>query len=108
VETSASGTRDPLCPVYQPGAFEAQRRHDREQLANVAVQPEGDMEPVSLRAALATDAATEWLSATRSELSAHRKNGTWSVVSSLPRGRSAIPSRFVFKVKRGPDGGILK
>ena len=95
-------------PVYQPGAFEAQRRHDREQLANVAVQPEGDMEPVSLRAALATDAATEWLSATRSELSAHRKNGTWSVVSSLPRGRSAIPSRFVFKVKRGPDGGILK
>ena len=95
-------------PVYQPGACEAQRRHDREQLANVAVQPEGDMEPVSLRAALATDAATEWLSATRSELSAHRKNGTWSVVSSLPRGRSAIPSRFVFKVKRGPDGGILK
>jgi len=96
-------------PLYQPGAYEAQRRFDLGH-ANVASQvvPVEYPEPSTLREALVTNEASEWISATRSELSAHRKNGTWSVVDSLPKGRSAIPSRFVFKVKRGPDGGVLK
>ena len=95
-------------PVYQPGAFEAQRRHDQGRLADVTAVQLDDPEPVSLRAALQTDTMAEWLTATRSELSAHRKNGTWTVISALPPGRSAIPSRFVFKIKHGPAGEILK
>jgi hypothetical protein len=65
-------------------------------------------DPSSLEAAVNTPQRAEWLAAVASELESHRKNGTFSTVAALPRGRSAIPARWVFKVKRGPDGEILK
>ena len=36
---------------------------------------------------------------------AHLRNGTWTVVE-LPPGKVAIGSRWVFKLKRNPDGTI--
>jgi hypothetical protein len=35
-------------------------------------------EPQTLRSAINSDARDNWLAAVRSELSSHRKNGTWS------------------------------
>jgi hypothetical protein len=100
-------------PVYVPGAFEAQREHDRRHV-NVAVAAPtpaaallAEEEPRTLREALARDDHAAWLDAVRSELSSHRKNGTWTP-STVPSGHIAIPSRWVFKLKRGPSGEVIK
>jgi hypothetical protein len=111
--------------LYSPGAHEAQAAADREAAANVNVtsrqeeqiEPEsvtgcGDIdEPRTLRSALASTHRDSWLAAVTSELNSHRVNGTWSPIDSkkgLPKGRSAIPSRWVFKVKRNADGTVDK
>ncbi|TFY78105.1 hypothetical protein EWM64_g5909 [Hericium alpestre] len=49
--------------------------------------------------------AQDWLLACQEEMEAHKRNGTWSV-GPLPPGRTAIGSRWVFKIKRNPDGSI--
>lgn len=49
----------------------------------------------------------EWQKAIDGELDALRKNNTWEVTS-LPDGKKAINSKWVFKVKRHPNGCIQK
>jgi hypothetical protein len=39
------------------------------------------------------------------EMEVHLENGTWELVK-LPPGRKAIGSKWVFKVKRNPDGTV--
>jgi transposase InsO family protein len=98
---------------YYPGAAEAQRRHDMLQpQANVATHGHGSLgydvvEPNTLSSALSTDQRQQWISAVASELASHKKNGTWTVTK-VPPGRSAIPARYVFKVKRGKGGEITR
>jgi hypothetical protein len=41
------------------------------------------------------------------ELASHEANGTWTLVP-LPMGRKAIGCRWVFKLKKGPAGEILR
>ena len=65
--------------------------------------PQSD--PVSFRDALSRADAAEWTDAALAELLAHLRNGTWTVVE-LPPGKVAIGSRWVFKLKRNPDGTI--
>lgn len=65
--------------------------------------PQGD--PVSFRDALTRADAEEWTEAALAELLAHLRNGTWTVVE-LPPGKVAIGSRWVFKLKRNPDGTV--
>ena len=105
-------------PIYSPGAYEAQREADRaaavvaaavdEPSIALATGVQEEEEPASLAAAMATPHSAAWLDAVRAELASHGKNGTWSVVHAPPKGRSAIPSRWIFKVKRGPDGEVTK
>ena len=40
-------------------------------------------------------------------MKSHYKAGTWELVE-LPRGRSAIGHRWIYKTKRGADGSIIK
>ncbi|KAL0427371.1 UNVERIFIED_CONTAM: Retrovirus-related Pol polyprotein from transposon RE1 [Sesamum latifolium] len=47
----------------------------------------------------------EWESAMKDEIVALEKNNTWSVVD-LPKGKRAIGSKLVYKVKLNPDGSI--
>ena len=68
---------------------------------------EEEDEPQTLRGAINSNARDNWLAAVHSELSSHHKNGTWTP-SEVPRGRAAIPSRWVFKLTRGPAGEIIK
>jgi hypothetical protein len=47
------------------------------------------------------------VAAALAEIEAHLQNGTWELAQ-LPPGRRAIGSRWVFKIKRLPDGSIDK
>lgn len=49
----------------------------------------------------------DWMDAMKSELSAIEKNETWRLVE-LPKGRKPIGLKWVFKIKRDPEGNILK
>ena len=66
-----------------------------------------EMEPKTLVEALKRADADKWIDAALSEIDAHVRNGTW-VLTQLPPGKRAIGSRWVFKVKRLPDGSIDK
>ena len=46
-----------------------------------------------------------WYNAATAEMQAHVNNGTWELVK-LPSDRKAIGSKWVFKVKRNPDGSV--
>eukprot|EP00961_Rhodomonas_salina_P234211 3165379-Rhodomonas_salina.1 len=56
---------------------------------------------------MASPDVEDWMKAIDKELGGLKENKTY-VVSNLPAGRKAIPSKFVFKVKRGADGEIVK
>jgi hypothetical protein len=116
--------RVPAAPfVYDPGAYAAQARHDRARrnadvasaLLNTSVAPQEEEEefgqepeePTSLHAALATAHAAKWVEAVRSELQSHRVNKTWQTAE-VPRTRSPIPARWVFKLKRGANGEVTR
>ena len=63
--------------------------------------------PRTLAKAMTRPDAAKWLEVAYSELQAHVTNGTWELAQ-LPPGKRAIGSRWVFKVKRKPDGSIDK
>ena len=67
----------------------------------------GTTEPRTLAEAMTRPDAAKWLEAAYAELQAHVTNGTWELAQ-LPPGKRAIGSRWVFKVKRKPDGSIDK
>lgn len=49
----------------------------------------------------------EWREAMSSEMESHRSIGTWELVP-LPKGRKAIGSRWVFKIKRNEKDKVVK
>jgi hypothetical protein len=75
---------------------------DRPQ-ANVAV---GD-EPLSYGDAMASADRDKWEEAIESEYESIVANQTWELAP-LPPGRKAIGSKWVFRVKYGPDGQIIR
>ncbi|KAE8676092.1 Protein NRT1/ PTR FAMILY 6.2 [Hibiscus syriacus] len=58
--------------------------------------------PVNIHQALQP---TQWTSAVHDELAALQQNGTWSLVS-LPYRRIAVECKWLFKLKKNPDGTI--
>ena len=62
-------------------------------------------EPKMLAEALRRPDADKYLECAIDEVKAHLENKTWEVVR-LPKGKHAIGSRWVFKVKRNADGSI--
>ena len=49
--------------------------------------------------------ADKWYKAAQDEIQSHLENGTWELTT-LPKGRKPIGSRWVFRVKKNPDGTI--
>jgi len=47
----------------------------------------------------------EWVKAMEQELHALETNGTW-ILTSLPSGKKALSSKWVYKSKYRPDGSI--
>ena len=64
-------------------------------------------EPMSYKEAKASPYWSEWKKAMEDEIASHIKNGTWELVS-RPKHRAVITGRWVFKVKYGVDGRILR
>ncbi|CAI7850756.1 unnamed protein product, partial [Closterium sp. NIES-54] len=62
-------------------------------------------EPATLKEALKNSDAEEWKKAMESELKIIEENGTWELVE-LPKGRKAITSKWLFKIKSDADGKI--
>jgi hypothetical protein len=61
--------------------------------------------PNSIKEALSRPDAEKWMEAAQEEIKAHLENGTWEVVP-LPKGRTAIGCRWVFKIKHNLDGSV--
>ncbi|CAI7841616.1 unnamed protein product [Closterium sp. NIES-53] len=62
-------------------------------------------EPETLKEALESSDAEELKKAMESELKSVEGNGTWELVE-LPKGRNAITSKWLFKIKSDADGKI--
>jgi hypothetical protein len=64
-----------------------------------------DAEPKLYRDTMRHPDSELWHQAMVCEMEAHLENGTWELVK-LPHGRKAIGSKWVFKVKRNPNGTV--
>lgn len=62
-------------------------------------------EPMSYRQATSSNEKDKWLEAMQSEIASLHDNKTWTL-EELPKGKRAIPNKWVFRVKRNPDGTI--
>ncbi|CAI7816908.1 unnamed protein product [Closterium sp. NIES-54] len=62
-------------------------------------------EPATIKEALESSDVDEWKKAMESELKSIEENGTWELVE-LPKGRKAITSKWLFKIKSDADGKI--
>eukprot|EP00873_Tetraselmis_striata_P019407 jgi/Tetstr1/439671/TSEL_028090.t1 len=75
--------------------------------AAFAAVTQGVDEPITLKQALSGPFKEQWAQAVESEFNSLEKQGTW-VVCELPEKRTAIPSKWVFKVKYNADGSIAR
>eukprot|EP00873_Tetraselmis_striata_P007793 jgi/Tetstr1/428057/TSEL_018113.t1 len=75
--------------------------------AAFAAVTQGVDEPITLKQALSGPFKEQWAQAVESEFNLLEKHGTW-VVCELPEERTAIPSKWVFKVKYNADGSIAR
>jgi hypothetical protein len=64
-------------------------------------------DPQSYKEASRSPEWQQWQKAMEVEIASHIENGTW-VLTKLPQGRHKITGRWVFKIKYGLDGSILK
>ena len=64
----------------------------------------GEM-PTTYKSAMESNDASNWNEACQSELDSLRKNETWDLVP-LPKGRKAIGSRWVFRIKENQAGEV--
>lgn len=64
-------------------------------------------DPKSYSEAIKSSDKNKWLEAMNSEIKNLEDNNTWSLVD-LPKDRSAIGSKWVFKKKRDQDGNIIE
>ena len=70
------------------------------------VHAQGASEPRTLQEALRGPDSVSWLKAVDKELKSLIDMGTFEFIDNLPKGRRAISSKLVFKIKRLPDGTI--
>ena len=64
--------------------------------------------PSTCRAALDSNEGAEWAAAIRSEEDSIVKNGTFEVVSELPPGKKAIPTKVILTKKLDPTGKPIR
>ena len=64
-------------------------------------------EPQTYEEAIASPEADEWKDAMRREMESHMINKTWALVKKKP-GEKVLGNRWIFKLKKNPDGSIEK
>lgn len=63
------------------------------------------IEPLTYQQAIKNEHSTKWINAMTEEMQSLYENKTWTLVD-LPPGRKAIDNRWVFRLKRKPNGDI--
>ena len=71
------------------------------------VTEEEKVEPKNLKDVMSSKNKEEWLSAMKEEIYSLKKNGTWELCE-LPKGKNVVGSKWVFKMKKGPDEKITR
>ena len=71
------------------------------------IHTEGPDKPLSLKEAMARPDWPKCLIAMQTEIASHTENGTWELTEA-PKDRRVITGRWVFKLKKGRHGNILK
>jgi hypothetical protein len=93
--------------------FPSVRLNDHETITDDVVNDDGDLvhlafmadsEPINWNEAIA---CPKWNQAMKDELHSIEKNHTWKLVE-LPPHKKAISVKWVFKLKKNPDGSIVK
>ncbi|GAU23292.1 hypothetical protein TSUD_237460 [Trifolium subterraneum] len=93
--------------------FPSVRLTDHETILDNVVNDDGDLvhlafmadvEPVNWHEALSDP---NWKNAMNEEITSIEKNNTWRLVD-LPAQKKIITVKWIFKIKRNPDGGIVK
>jgi transposase InsO family protein len=64
-------------------------------------------DPATFEDALRSENSAEWKRAMDQEITSLKENQTW-ILTDLPRGAKAIPCKWVFRLKKNPDGSIDK
>lgn len=64
-------------------------------------------EPSTPTEAMNSGNAQKWKSAMDDEIKSHQENNTWTLTE-LPRGRKAIKSKWVFKIKSNDEGEVIR
>lgn len=64
-------------------------------------------EPSSYREVLRSPEKEKWFEAMNSEINSLKENQTWELTN-LPKNRKALQCKWVFKIKRNPDGTVDK
>ena len=99
------------CPTEQPIAESIPRRSERERQppdfygVKVNVTSQSPKEPKSIEEAINSPEKSKWEKAMETEMQSLKANKVWDLVE-LPKGRKAIGSKWVYKVKTGADGQI--
>ena len=88
-------------PVVRRSARE--RQHPDYYGVRVNVASEVLNEPTSMTEALASPERAKWMDAMDKEMDSLHLNDVWDLVK-LPKDRKAVGSKWVFKLKVGPDG----
>jgi transposase InsO family protein len=101
---STTSTQGPSTSLEDMSALLTSIEEDGEEERDHVVYSVGDL-PTSFKSAMESSDASKWEEACDSEFESLRKNETWELVP-LPRGRKAISSKWVFKVKETVDGLI--
>jgi transposase InsO family protein len=91
-------------PRYSVTSYGKQRRTNE----RVSVAKASDMtDPRTYAEAMARTDAAEWEVACDTERRAFEHMGVYEIVP-RPKGRKVVGSRWVFRIKRGPDGAVQK
>jgi hypothetical protein len=88
----------------------AEEEEEQEDVPAESPEPDEVPEPSTVQEARASPLASEWESALQDEWNALVANETFTLIPQheVPRGRTVIPSKVVFKVKRNRDNSIKR
>lgn len=64
-------------------------------------------EPKTFKEAMLSIDSEQWSEAMNNEINSLKENETWEMVN-LPKGRKAIPCKWIYRIKTNPDGSIDK
>ena len=109
-EVAIPNEPEPIQTVPEPVPDPVPRQSSRIRRPTQRFDPAGYAavmeDPSSYIQAMKSEEAAEWKAACKSEMDSLAKNGSWDLVE-LPKGRKAIPNRWVFRTKLD-SAGVLE